>query len=68
MALSKFALRMCMRCVNLPYSHVFSNFLFTGPFFEIFSRPFYKTDDTLAYFVDQWEWMQSLNFGKPIEY
>ena len=35
-----------------------------------FSRPFHKTDDTQAYFVDQWHWMPSFNLEnglKPIK-
>ena len=35
--------------------------------FESFSRPFYKTNDAQAYFVDQWDWMHSFNFGNGLK-
>ena len=49
--------------VNLPcvFAIVMCSVTIYWTLFEIFSSPFYKTDDTQAYFVDQWEWMHSLN-------
>ena len=32
-----------------------------------FARPFYKTYDAQAYFVDQWNWMHSFNFGNSLK-
>ena len=40
---------------------------YISTFFESFSRPFYKTDDARAYFVDQWDWMHSFNFGNSLK-
>ena len=40
---------------------------YISTFFESFSRPFYKTDDAQAYFVDQWDWMHSFNFGNSLK-
>ena len=54
LATCEFAIAMCPVTSYLPDS-----------FWDLFSRPIYKTDDTQAYmyFVDQWEWVHSFNFG-----
>ena len=49
----------CAYDVWICHCHVSNNFIFIA-LFEMFSHPLYKTDDTQAYFVDQWEWMHSL--------
>ena len=57
----EFTIAMCryVMCYMLCAMCYMNNFIFTA-LFEMFSHPLYKTDDTQAYFVDQWEWMHSL--------
>ena len=56
-----------MRPVNSRYWMHGERKWYISTFFESFSRPFYKTDDAQAYFVDQWDWMHSFNFGNSLK-
>ena len=56
-----------MRPVNSRYWMHGERKWYISTFFESISCPFYKTDDAQAYFVDQWDWMHSFNFGNSLK-